>query len=376
MSATKRDYYEVLGVARGATEDEVRRAYRRLARQFHPDVNKAADAEAKFKEINEAYEVLSDAGKRSAYDRFGHAGIEGGMGSGAYSPFGASPFADIFDFMASAVRSGSRAGPMQGADLVTQLNLTLEEIVFGVERELEISRLVQCATCGGSGAAPDTQVIRCTACNGTGEVRRIQNSILGQMVTVAPCTVCHGEGTVVTTPCPTCQGEGRVREISRLVVTVPAGLSEGQRIRLTGEGDAGPRGAPPGDLYIEFEVKPHKIFRRRGYDILLDLPLNVAQASLGVELQVPTLDGGHQELRVPPGTQHDKVFVLRGQGVPHLRGSGRGDQLVRVHVQIPTSLTDEQRRLLSELAQTFGEATPLPHEEKGFFGRIKDAFGG
>jgi molecular chaperone DnaJ len=167
-----------------------------------------------------------------------------------------------------------------------------------------------------------------------------------------------------------------VREISRLVVTVPAGLSEGQRIRLTGEGDAGPRGAPPGDLYIEFQVKPHKIFRRRGYDILLDLPLNVAQASLGAELQVPTLDGGHQDLRIPPGTQHDKVFVLRGQGVPHLRGSGRGDQLVRVHVQIPTNLTDEQRRLMTELGQTFGEGNLLPPEEKGFFERIKDAFGG
>jgi molecular chaperone DnaJ len=363
----------VLGVTRGATEEEIRRAYRKLARQFHPDVNKASDAETMFKEINEAYEVLSDAGKRSAYDRFGHAGIEGGMGSGAYSPFGASPFADIFDFMASAVRSNSRGMPSQGADLVTQLNLTFEEIVFGVERPLEISRLVRCATCNGSGAAPDTQVTRCTACNGTGEQRRIQNSIFGQMVTVAPCVACQGEGTVITSPCPTCQGEGRVRETSRLVVTVPAGLSEGQRIRLTGEGDMGLRGAPPGDLYIEFEVKPHKLFRRKGVDILLELPLNVAQASLGVDLQVPTLDGP-QELKVPPGTQHDKVFVMKGRGVPHLRGSGRGDQLVRVRVHVPTNLNDEQRRLMAELARSFGDDAPPPHEDRGFFERLKDAF--
>ncbi len=375
MSATKRDYYEVLGVVRGATEDDVRRAYRRLARQFHPDVNKAADAEAKFKEINEAYEVLSDAGKRSAYDRFGHAGIEGGMGSGAYSPFGASPFSDIFDFMASAARGSQRGGPTQGADLITQLSLTFEEIVFGVERPLEVSRLVQCATCHGSGAAPDTEIVRCTSCNGTGEVRRIQNSIFGQMVTVAPCVACRGEGTTISSPCPTCDGEGRVREVSRLVVTVPAGLNEGQRIRLTGEGDAGPRGAPAGDLYIEFEVKPHKLFRRKGYDILLELPLNVAQASLGVDLQVPTLDGP-QELKIPAGTQHDRVFTMRGRGVPHLRGSGRGDQLVRIHIQVPTSLNDEQRRLMAELARSFGDELPTAHEDKGFLGRIKDALSG
>ena len=376
MSATKRDYYEVLGVQRGANEEDIRRAYRRLARQFHPDVNKAPDAEAKFKEINEAYEVLSDAGKRSAYDRFGHAGIEGGMGSGAYSPFGASPFADIFEtFMASAARGGVRSAPSRGAHIAIRVSLSFEEAVFGVEKELEISRLVTCDTCGGNGAAPDTQPQRCQTCGGTGEVRRMQNSIFGQLVSVMPCSICNGEGVVITNPCAACQGEGRIRETRRLVVRIPAGVDEHSQIRLTGEGDAGPRGAPPGDLYIELSIKQHALFRRQGFDILLDLPLNIAQASLGADLQVPTLEGS-QELKIPSGTQHDRVFRLKERGVPHLRGNGRGDQLVRVRVQVPTSLTDEQRQLLGELMRTFGDEPPTGPAEKGFFGRIKDVLGG
>ena len=376
MSSTRRDYYDVLGVQRGASEDDIRRAYRRLAREFHPDVNHAVDAEAKFKEINEAYEVLSDAGKRSAYDRFGHAGLEGAGAGGAYSPFGASPFADIFEsFFTQAARGSSRATPQRGAHLMARLTLTFEEAVFGVDKEVEISRLTTCVTCGGSGAAPDTTPQRCRACNGTGEVRRIQNSIFGQLVQVVPCETCGGEGTVISSPCPACQGEGRVRETRRLVVKIPAGVDEHSQIRLTGEGDAGPRNMPAGDLYIELQVRLHKLFRRQGVDLLLDLPLNIAQASLGADLQVPTLDGP-QDLRIPPGTQHDRVFRLRERGVPHLKGTGRGDLLVRVRVAVPTALNDEQRRLLTELGRTFGDEPAGAPPEKGFFDRLKDAFGG
>ena len=378
MSTAKRDYYEVLGVQRTATEDEIKKAFRQKARQLHPDVNKAPDAEAQFKEVSEAYEVLVDADKRSAYDRFGHAAVSG-AGAGSYDPFaGFGGFSDIFEtFFTTAAGSGAAARRRQqrGAHLAYRLSIEFEEAVFGSEREVEIPRLAVCDRCNGSGAEPGTQPSKCPVCNGSGEVRRMQQSIFGQFVSVVPCDRCNGEGTVVTTPCTQCKGDGRVRETRHLAVKIPAGIDDGAQIRLTAEGEAGPRGTPPGDLYIEVNVKPHKFFQRDGNDLVLDLNLNMAQAALGVDIQVPVIDGGTTELKVPAGTQNGKTFKVMGYGVPFLRGTGRGDMLVRTRVQIPTNLNEEQKRLLKELAKSLGEATPQ-QQDKGFFGKIKDAFGG
>jgi molecular chaperone DnaJ len=372
MSATKRDYYEVLGVARGSSEDDIRKAYRKLARQYHPDINKEADAETQFKEINEAYEVLSDTSKRSAYDRFGHAAVAGAGGGGAgYSPFSGSPFADIFEtFVTNAART-ARAAPSRGSHLAYRMALEFEEAIFGVDKDLEITHLENCDLCGGTGSAPGSQPITCPTCSGSGEVRRVQQSIFGQFVSLAPCERCGGDGKIISVPCEKCRGDGRVRVNKHLVVRVPAGVDEHSQIRLGGEGDAGPNGTPPGDLYIELSIKPHKFFRRQGNDIWMDQPINIAQAALGADLQVPTVGNGTANLKVPPGTQYDKVFRLRELGVPHLRGAGRGDQLVRVKIQVPATLSDRQHELLTELAQTFGDELPQP-EDKGFFGRIKD----
>jgi molecular chaperone DnaJ len=375
MSAAKRDYYEVLGVARAATEDDIRKAYRRLARQFHPDLNKEPEAEAQFKEINEAYEVLSDTSKRSSYDRFGHAAVSGaGGGGGAYSPFGASPFADIFETFVNSTARGARPAPSRGSHLAYRLSLEFEEAIFGADKDLEITHLEVCDTCGGVGAAPGSTPTTCIVCSGTGEVRRVQQSIFGQFVSLMPCERCGGDGKIISNPCERCAGEGRVRANKHLVVRVPAGVDEHSQIRLAGEGDAGPNGAPPGDLYIELSVKPHPFFKRQGSDLWMDLPVNIANAALGAELQVPTIGGGTAALKVPPGTQHDKVFRLRELGAPHLRGAGRGDQMVRVKLQVPTTLNERQRQLLTELAQSFGEdPPPLGRDNnKSFFGRIKD----
>ena len=371
MSATKRDYYEILGVARGSSEDEIRRAYRKLARQYHPDVNKDSGAEAQFKEINEAYEVLGDSSKRSAYDRFGHAAVSGAGGGAGYSPFGSAPFADIFEtFMTSAGRN-TRAAPSRGSHLAYRMALEFEEAIFGADKELEIAHLQACDLCGGTGAAAGSQPTRCTTCNGTGEVRRMQQSIFGQFVSLMPCERCGGDGQVISIPCERCHGDGRVRVAKSIVVRVPAGVDEHSQIRLAGEGDFGVHGAPPGDLYIELQIKPHPFFRRQGSDLWMELPLNIAQAALGTELQIPTVGATTTTLRVPPGTQHDKVFRLRELGVPHLRSTGRGDQMVRVKIQVPTTLSDQQRQLLTELARTFGDEAP-PSEDKGLFGRLRD----
>jgi molecular chaperone DnaJ len=389
MASTRRDYYDILGVPRNASADDIKRAFRRKARELHPDVNKAPDAEARFKEVTEAYEVLIDEEKRAAYDRFGHAAVSGvgaGAGTGsAYDPFaGFSNFSDIFEtFFSSAGFSGmggmggtaTRRRPQRGAHLAYRLTVDFEEAVFGTEKEIEVPRLAMCTHCGGSGAEPGTMPQTCPVCHGRGEVRRTQQSIFGQFVSVVPCDTCNGEGQVVATPCSVCRGEGRVRETRRIVVKVPAGIDDGTQIRLSGEGEAGLRGAPPGDLYIEVNVRPHKLFKREGDDIVLDLNLNIAQAALGAEVQVPTVDGTNTTLKIPPGTQYGRVFRLKNFGVPHLRGTGRGDMLVQVRVQVPTNLNEQQKRLLRELGRTLGEATPQPHD-KSFFDKLKEAFNG
>lgn len=379
MAQTKRDYYEVLGIQKSASAEEIKKAFRAKARQLHPDVNKEPDAEAQFKEVSEAYEVLIDVDKRSAYDRFGHAAVSGSGGAG-FDPFAAGfGFSDIFETFMSAAGAGAgttaRRRAQRGAHLAYRLTVEFEEAVFGSEKEIEVPRLATCERCNGSGAEPGSEPQTCPTCQGRGEVRRVQQSIFGQFVSVVPCDKCYGEGKVVSVVCTECKGEGRVRETRRLAVKIPAGIEDGSQIRLVGEGEAGPRGTPPGDLYIEVNVKPHKLFKRDGNDLILDLNLNIAQAALGAELQVPTVDGGTAELKVPPGTQNEKVFRIKSLGVPYLRGTGRGDMLVSVNVQVPTNLNEEQKRLLRELARTLGEATPEP-QDKGFLGKIKDALSG
>ncbi len=372
MSA-KRDYYDVLGVGRSASQDEIKKAYRQLARQYHPDVNKSPDAEARFKEINEAYQVLSDQEKRATYDRFGHSGVQGRWGDFSNFGFGFGGFTDIFeDLFGFGPRTRTRRTPQRGADLRYDLTISFEEAVFGCERELEIPRYETCPRCRGSGAEPGTTPIRCPQCNGTGEVRRTQQSIFGSFINVSACPRCGGEGEIVTTPCSECRGQKHVRVTRAISIKVPAGVDNGTQIRLAGEGEHGVYGGPPGNLYVVVSVKPHRYFRRQDNHIILELAINVAQAALGDEVMVPTLEG-EEKLVIPVGTQTGKVFRLRGKGVPYLRRNGRGDQLVIVQVAIPTDLTDEQKRLFKDLAKTLGKEV-IPQEEKGFFEKMMDFF--
>ena len=377
MATRKRDYYEVLGVERGANADDIRKSYRKLARQFHPDVNKSSDSEAKFKEVNEAYEVLSDEKKRAAYDRFGHAGVEGTSGGaggfpGDFSGFGG--ITDIFEefFGFGGQRAGSRRTPRRGADLRYDMSISCEEAAFGVEREIEVARFETCARCNGRGAEPGTTPIRCNTCNGTGEVRRVQQSILGSFVNVTTCPTCRGEGETISIPCSQCRGQKRVRVVRRLTVKVPPGVDSGTQIRLANEGELGEYGGPVGNLYVVLDVKPHQYFRRREDDIVLEVQVNVAQAALGDEIVVPSLDGD-EKISIPAGTQTGRVVPLKGKGIPHLRRPGRGDQLVVVQVSVPTQLTSEQRELFAKLAKTLGKEV-IPQSEKGFIDKLKDLF--
>jgi len=343
----KRDYYEILGVGRNVSQDEIKRAYRRLARQYHPDVNPGDKAaEERFKEINEAYEVLSDAEKRARYDRFGHAGLQGSgfgdfTGFGGFGPFGGID--EIFEsfFGAARPRAAARHAPRRGADLRYDLTITFEEAVFGCEKELEIPRYETCPHCRGSGAEPGTTPTRCPQCNGTGEVRRVQQSILGSFVNVTTCPRCRGEGEIVTTPCSECRGQKRVRVTRRLTVKIPPGVDTGTQIRLASEGEAGIYGGPAGNLYVVLNVQPHQYFRRQDNDIIVELAINVAQAALGE---------------------------------PYLRRNGRGDQLVIVQVSIPAKLTSEQKKLFKELSKTLGREV-IPQEEKGLLDHLREVLG-
>lgn len=367
---TKRDYYEILGVSREASDDEIKRAFRRLAKQYHPDANPDGETSEKFKEIGEAYQVLSDPEKRQMYDRYGHnAPFSGGM-NGDFTGFGG--FADIMEeFFGFGSRSSARRGPQPGAHLKYNLMLSFEEAVFGVEKELEIPRLETCANCHGSGAEPGTTPIRCPQCHGTGEARRVQQSIFGSFVNVATCPRCEGEGEIVSTPCSTCRGQKRIQVTRKIKVTIPPGVDDGMQIRLSGEGEAGARGGPSGNLYVVVNIKKHPLFQREGTNLLLDLPIDMVDATLGGEVTVPTLDGGEAKLTIPPGTQHGKAFRIRDQGVPQLRRNGRGDLIVTVQVAIPTNLNEKQKALLREFARSLGKA---PAEPKSVLGKVKDAF--
>ncbi len=369
----QRDYYDVLGVNRNATPEELKTAFRRLARQYHPDVNKEADAEEKFKEINEAYAVLSDPEKRAAYDRFGMEGLRSMGGVPDYTTIDFSDiFEELFGFGAGA-RRRPRNAPRRGADLSYSVQLTFEEAVFGVDKEVEITRNEICTACRGSGSEPGTSPSRCQTCNGHGEVRQVHQTFLGQMVQVATCPTCNGKGEVITSACRVCRGSGLDRRTVRKTISIPGGVDNGTQIRLAGEGQPGSNGGPNGNLYLEVQVRSHKFFRRHQDDILLDLNINIAQAALGAEIDVPTIDGP-MKLNIPAGTQPGKIFNLKGKGVPHLRANGRGDQMVVVNVEIPTRLSTEQRQLFEQLAGTMG--TEVRPQERSFFDRLKDVLGG
>ncbi len=374
---SNRDYYEILGVGRNASDDELKAAFRNLARKYHPDINKEHDAEEKFKELNEAYGALSDSDKRARYDRFGKEGLNG-MGGGGATDF-TGDMSDIFEdllsgFGFSSGRRSGRKSPRRGRDLQMQVTLKFEEAVFGIEKEIEFAREDTCSTCNGNGAQPGTSPVKCSTCNGQGEVRQVRQTFLGQMVQSGPCPACNGRGEVISSPCKTCRGAGLERKNIKKKVQIPGGVDVGTQIRLNGEGMPGAFGGPSGSLFIVVDVKPHQFFKRRENDILLNLDINIAQAVLGAEIDVPTLDGD-AKLKIPAGTQPGKIFHIKGKGVPHVRSKNqRGDELVIINVAIPAKLTKDQRELFEKLAESLG--TTVKMQEKGFLDWLNDALGG
>lgn len=373
-----RDYYEILDVDRTASNDEIKKAYRKMAMKYHPDRNPGdKSAEERFKEVAEAYDVLQDSQKRQRYDRFGHDGLKGGFGG--FDGFGFDlgdalktfmsegfGFGDIF----GAGRAHGRGRSNRGADLQVKLPLTLEEIATGVEKKLKIRKSVNCDVCGGSGASGSEAFMTCLQCQGTGEVRQVSQSLLGQFVNITTCSRCNGRGQVLKDPCNTCGGEGRVAGSSVITVEVPGGVATGNYIAVRGEGNVGPNGGPSGDVIVVIEQVEHNDFERHGDDILYTLPISFSQAALGAEVKVPTLSG-KAKLNVPPGTQTNKILRMRGKGIQHLNGGGAGDQLVRVVVWTPTKLSARERELFTELEQS--EHGQPPSDDPGFFKRIKEA---
>ncbi len=358
-----RDYYETLGVPRNASDEEIKKAFRKLAFKYHPDHNKDESAEENFKEINEAYEVLSDTKKRASYDRYGRVATADSLD---FEGFGFGGLGDIFDafFGATAARA-QRRSPQKGSDLQANLTLSFEEAVFGADKQFEVWRIENCSACQGLGSQPGTNPQKCPNCNGNGEIRRVQQSLFGRFVHAATCPHCKGEGTVINNPCRQCKGSGKVRIKRKLTVTVPPGIDESYQMRLSKEGDAGKYGGSSGDIYVNFSVKPHKFFARKGYDILYELPINFVQAALGDNIEVPTLDG-KAPLKMPPGTQNGKVFHIKGKGVPRLNSKARGDQLVIIRVVSPQSMDANQRRLFEELAKTLPAAKKPEGEDLAF----------
>lgn len=385
--ANKRDYYEVLGVDKNVTDEELKKAYRKLAKKYHPDANaeNKKEAEAKFKEIGEAYEVLSNSEKRRMYDQFGHDGPQAGFGgnggpfSGGYystngfSGFdGFSDFGDFGDIFSTIFGGGARTtsrqqkGPRKGADLNLNIEISFEEAFLGVDKDIVINRKEYCPTCKGTGAKPGTNPIKCSVCGGTGQVRQIQNTILGQMQTTRTCTNCHGTGEVINEPCETCKGKGNIRKQAKIKVKIPAGISDNQTVVLREEGDPGEKGGPNGDLYITVRIKKHNIFVRNGSNVLCDIPVTITQATLGAEIEIPMVDGTKEMYKIPEGTQTGTKFTIRDRGFTTINGVSKGNFIFTVVVQVPKKLTKEQRELLVELAKTMNEQPPV--KKKGIFG--------
>ena len=386
--AEKRDYYEVLGVSKSATDEELKKAYRKLAKKYHPDANpdNKEEAEAKFKEVNEAYETLSDLQKRRMYDQFGHDGPQG-FGGGAGGPFGGgnyysytssgfdgfSDFGDLGDifstFFGGGARTGSRQqarGPRKGADLKMNLEITFEEAFLGVEKQIVITRPETCEVCHGSGAKPGTSVTKCPTCNGTGTVKQVQNTILGQMQTTRTCTNCHGTGEIIKEVCENCKGKGTVRKQPKIKVKIPAGIDDNQTVILRGEGEPGEKGGPKGDLYITVRIKRSNVFTRQGTTVMCEVPVTITQATLGASLKIPMVDGSTETFNIPEGTQTGTKFTIREKGFKSLNSNTRGNFVFTVTVQTPKRLNKEQRELLEKLAKTMNEQPPI--KKKGIFG--------
>lgn len=385
MAEQKRDYYEVLGISRNASDEDIKKAYRKLAKQYHPDLNPGdKTAEARFKEVNEAYEVLSDKDKKARYDQFGHAGVDPNFGAGGGGFTG--DFSDLGDLFGSFFGGGNggfgsgfgsgfggfgggtgqRSGAQRGDSLRVNLTIEFVEAAFGCDKEISLSRLDKCGTCGGSGCEPGTSPEVCPDCNGSGVVRIQRRTPLGMMSSTSACTRCHGTGQIIRQPCRVCSGTGTERRQKKITVNIPAGIDDGQSISLRGQGNAGMNGGPPGDLIVNIRVKPHEFFVRDGFNIRMEQPITFTQAALGAELEIPTLDG-KVKYNLPAGTQPDTTFRLRDKGIPTLRGRSRGDQFVTVKVKVPTSLNETQREALEAFAEAMHETT----DQEGFFGKRK-----
>lgn len=377
MPEQRKDLYEALGLQKGASEEEIKKAYRKLAKKYHPDLNPGdKTAEEKMKEVNAAYEILSDPEKKARYDQFGHAGVDPsyGGGGGQYSGFEDFDLGSIFDsFFGGGMGGGQtrRSGPRKGESIRASVTLTFEEAAFGCQKQITVNRVETCPDCGGSGAKAGTSAETCPDCHGTGQIKTTQRTILGMMSTSSPCPRCRGTGKIIKEPCPTCRGAGSMRKQRTITVQIPAGIDHGQTISVRGEGSAGQNGGPAGDIFVTVNVAPHEIFKRRGQDVMVELPVTFVQAALGAELEAPSIDG-KISYTMPEGTQPDTVFRIRGKGIPNLNGRGRGDQFIKVKIEIPRNLTREQKELLRQFEETVGDAQF--GEKKGFFEKMKDLF--
>lgn len=384
--AEKRDYYEVLGVEKNATDEELKKAFRKMAKKYHPDANpdNKKEAEIKFKEVNEAYETLSDPQKRRMYDQFGHNGPQGfggGNPGGGYYSYstsgfdGFSDFGDLGDIFSSFFGGGfggsrnsknANNGPRKGADLKYNMEISFEDAFLGVEKEINITRDDICTECNGNGAKPGTAIENCTVCGGTGQVKQVQNTILGQMQTSRTCSNCHGTGKVIKQPCESCRGKGTIRKQAKIKVKIPAGIDNDQTIVLRGEGEPGTKGGPKGDLYINMRLKKHSIYTRNGNNVFCDIPITFTQATLGAELEIPMVDGSKEKYKIPDGTQTGTKFTIRNKGFKAVNGNYQGDFIFTVQVQVPKRLSKEQRELLTKLALTMNEQPPV--KKRGLFG--------
>ena len=377
MPEQRKDLYEALGLQKGASDEEIKKAYRKLAKKYHPDLNPGdKTAEEKMKEVNAAYEILSDPEKKARYDQFGHAGVDPsyGGGGGQYSGFEDFDLGSIFDsFFGGGMGGGQtrRSGPRKGESIRASVTLTFEEAAFGCQKQITVNRVETCPDCGGSGAKAGTSAETCPDCHGTGQIKTTQRTILGMMSTSSPCSRCRGTGKIIKDPCPSCRGAGSLRKQRMITVQIPAGIDHGQTISVRGEGNAGQNGGPAGDIFVTVNVTPHEIFKRRGQDVMVELPVTFVQAALGAELEAPSIDG-KISYNMPEGTQPDTVFRIRGKGIPNLNGRGRGDQFIKVKIEIPRNLTREQKDILRQFEETAGDAQF--GEKKGFFDKMKDLF--